>query len=1022
MTRVPAAEITRLKRDVSIVELVKTYGVELRGSGDNLTAHCPLPGHEDRSPSLVVTPSKNLFHCLGKCGVGGDVIEWVKRMDRVSFPEAVERLQKIAPSLTPRAPVEPVIKAPPELAPEEPDAVVARRFAVEIFPSNLLQSAEAQAYLASRGLSDAKLVEHFKLGYSGLTLTHHLASKQTKQGAAQRAQLARLGLQRSSGYPHFMSMLTVPVLSEDGEVLEIYGRKLKDQQREGTPLHLYLPAHGRRGVFNLAGLRGAREVLWTEALLDALTFVTNGFPATSCSYGTSGFTREMRDALIEHEVKRVLVAYDADEAGDRGATELARDLGFEGIEVFRLNFPKGMDANAYALKMKPAQKALELVIGAAKWIGGPRSVVVPESLAAAASESAAPMAPVVAPVELATPAAPEEQLEANEPAATRAAEEIDPVLLQDTAVPTPPAESTPPLAALEPDEVIQGDEIKIRLGDRRWRVRGLSKIKALDTLRVNVQVAQGEAFYLDTLDLLVTRQRESFVREAARELKQEEKLIKSDVAKIIVRLDALAQKQLEALVNPAAARPPMPETQREMALALLRDPTLKDRIVADFKQAGVVGEEKNVLIAYFATVSRKLKKPLGIMIQSSSAAGKSAVLDAALSFVPEEDREQYAALTSQSIYYMGEMNLSHKVLAVSEEQGLASAAYALKLLQSEGVVSIASTGKDPETGRLSTIPYRVRGPVAVFLTTTSMSVDDELSNRLIVLTVDEGSAQTSAIHARQREAQTLEGLLKSESRAALVELHQNAQRLLEPLHVVNPSAKRLRFSSATARARRDHMKYLTLIQAIALTYQHQRPIKEVEHLGKTLRYIEATEADVALADELSKDVLDDGMDELPPQTRRLLELITEMVAARAKAEGIEQGLVRFSRRDVRAYTRWTDSALKKHFGRLEELEHLWVQSGGARRRMMYSLAIVGDLVTPNENWSPLGHPLVTPPSEPDLSARSLRNPELVTPRGKAHEGRPPKEAQQTHEVPTIAVNGHAGKGARSASSAKKAAS
>jgi hypothetical protein len=313
-------------------------------------------------------------------------------------------------------------------------------------------------------------------------------------------------------------------------------------------------------------------------------------------------------------------------------------------------------------------------------------------------------------------------------------------------------------------------------------------------------------------------------------------------------------------------------------------------------------------------------------------------MDAVLRFMPEEERVQYSAMTGQSLFYMGETDLAHKILAIAEEEGVRSAAYALKLLQSEGELRIASTGKDPVTGKLVTHEYRVKGPVMIFLTTTAIEIDEELLNRCVVLTVDEGAAQTSAIHARQRESQTLEGLLLRHDRERVVKLHQNAQRLLEPLFVANPFAKTLRFASQATRTRRDHMKYLTLIRAIALLHQHQRKVKEVEHRGERIRYVEVTEADLAIADRLSSGVLTRCLDELPPQTRVLLEAIDRFVASRAKAQAIERSAVRFTRRELREETRLSHTQLRIHLTRLEELEYVLVHAGGGKRRFVYSLA------------------------------------------------------------------------------------
>jgi hypothetical protein len=112
----------------------------------------------------------------------------------------------------------------------------------------------------------------------------------------------------------------------------------------------------------------------------------------------------------------------------------------------------------------------------------------------------------------------------------------------------------------------------------------------------------------------------------------------------------------------------------------------------------VVGERFNCLVGYLAAVSRLLERPLAVIVQSTSAAGKSALQDAVLAMVPEEERVSFSAMTGQSLFYMGESDLSHKVLAVSEEEGAERASYALKLLQSEGELSIASTGKDGKHG------------------------------------------------------------------------------------------------------------------------------------------------------------------------------------------------------------------------------------------------------------------------------------------------------------------------------------
>lgn len=193
---------------------------------------------------------------------------------------------------------------------------------------------------------------------------------------------------------------------------------------------------------------------------------------------------------------------------------------------------------------------------------------------------------------------------------------------------------------------------------------------------------------------------------------------------------------------PKATGPAINASDEAEAMAWLKAPNLMDRIATDIAALGVVGEAENALCVYLAALSRKLDRPLAVLIQSTSAAGKSALMDAVLDLVPEEERVTYSAMTGQSLFYLGDTDLKHKALAIAEEEGARQAAYALKLLQSQGTLTIASTGKDPATGKLVTQDYTVEGPVALMLTTTAIDLDEELANRCLVLTIDESRDQT----------------------------------------------------------------------------------------------------------------------------------------------------------------------------------------------------------------------------------------------------------------------------------------
>jgi len=517
--------------------------------------------------------------------------------------------------------------------------------------------------------------------------------------------------------------------------------------------------------------------------------------------------------------------------------------------------------------------------------------------------------------------------------------------LSSLAAAAPASEAAAPSGAVGASDACQpesapanGDEVSFTFGERQWRVRGIGKNLSFESLRVQLRVMHGDSYHLDTLDLCNAKHRQSFLAQAHGETGLAADALKRDLGQVLLKVEELQERHIRKTVEPERKEIVLKDGEREAALALLKDPKLFDRILGDFERCGVVGEQTNKLVGYLAAVSRKLDDPLAVILQSTSAAGKSSLMDAILAFVPDEQRIKYSAMTGQSLYYLGDCDLQHKVLAIVEEEGAERASYALKLLQSEGELTIASTGKDPQSGRMVTQEYHVEGPVMIMLTTTAIDIDEELLNRCIVLTVDESREQTRRIHELQRQARTLDGLRRKLDKAAVLAAHRNAQRLLRPLRVVNPFAQRLTFLDDRTRTRRDHEKYLTLIDTIALLHQFQRPLKRD---GAQLEYIEATLDDVATANRLAGEVLGRSLDELPPQTRRLLRLVDEFVSQECRRLKLARADFRFTRRDVREHSGWGNTQLKLHLARLEEMEYLLAHRGKRGQCFVYELLYDG---------------------------------------------------------------------------------
>lgn len=916
MARIASEEIEKLKREVSLLRLVESQGYQPKKHGTKGDYVISCPFHDDKTPSMVISSKKNVFNCFG-CGESGTVIDWVMKTQGLSFRHAVTVLQEDAGLVTEAKAVKrSTTKTLPPLAAQADDQKLLQQV-IDYYHQTLKQSPEALDYLASRGLKSSELIDTFKLGYANRTLAYRLPEKQYKAGKEIRTQLQTIGLLRQSGHEHFNGSVVVPIMDENGLITEAYGRKiLGSRLRKGTPQHLYLPGP-HVGLWNPQCLKASDEIILCEALIDAMTFWVHGYRNVTASYGTQGFTEGHLAAFKQHNIKRVLIAYDRDEAGNKAAEMLGQQLMEHGMDAFRILLPKGMDVNEYAQQVTPAAKSLGLVIRKAEWLGQGK--------------------PPERQLELETHIA--EQAESIHVAA-ESVETSNPSSL--AALPPEPTAATPlPEAPKTVDAKVDANEIIIELGDRMYRVRGLQKNMSYEQLKINLLVNRGDHVHIDTFDLYQSRPRQTFINQASSELGVQDDVIKKDLGKVLLKLEELQEKQIKNTLEPEKETPKLNDNEQQQALELLQDKDLLNRILDDFKTAGVVGEETNKLVGYLSCVSRKLDKPLAVIIQSSSAAGKSSLMDAILNFIPEEERVQYSAMTGQSLFYMGETNLKNKILAIAEEEGAENASYALKLLQSEGELTIASTGKDDSTGNLVTKEYRVEGPVMLFLTTTAIDIDEELMNRCVVLTVNESREQTQAIHAMQRQQQTLEGLLKNEDRKSIVQLHRNAQRLLRPLLVANPFAKQLTFIDDKTRTRRDHMKYLTLIRAIALLHQYQRDIKTVNHNGQTLQYIEVTKADIATANKLANDVLGRSLDELPPQTRTLLMRIYDMIKVQCDQQKIEKSDCRFSRKDIRQYTGWTDFQVRTHLGRLVDMEYVLTHRGGRGQSFIYELLYDG---------------------------------------------------------------------------------
>ncbi|MEI8663625.1 toprim domain-containing protein, partial [Xenorhabdus bovienii] len=435
----------------------------------------------------------------------------------------------------------------------------------------LLHAPEAQDYLAKRRLNHPELVAQFRLGFANRTLGYRLPPKKLKAGAEIRRRLQAAGVLRENGGEHLRGSLVVPVLDGHGQVQALYGRKITDRLRAGTPRHLYLPgAHG--GVWNAAALGASKSLILCESLIDAMSFWVSGHRNVTAAYGVNGVTADHWQAFEQHGIRQILIAFDNDPAGNDAAVKLAAALVAKGITPLRVVFPPERDANSYLCQLAEPETAFSLLIEGAVPMQAAREVDVAE-VTESLSLAAVPLSALAAEV---------------------------------AALPSAP----PPVPGVVWETRAAG-ELLISLGSLRWSVRGLSSVKAgAVALKLNAQVVdtQSGVMFVDSLDLLSARSRQGYARLAAAELGRAEGDIRRALGQVLLAVEQWQQQN----EMPDTVPPELSADERAAALALLQAENLIERITADLAACGVVGESTNLLAGYLAAVSRKLPKPLAV--------------------------------------------------------------------------------------------------------------------------------------------------------------------------------------------------------------------------------------------------------------------------------------------------------------------------------------------------------------------------------------------------------------------------
>ena len=325
--------IESIKRDIDLVALVQSRGIELKKNGKSYHGLCPF--HDDTNPSLSINLNKNLWQCFG-CGAAGDVIRFVELIDKVSFPEAVQQLNGEKIHLKSKSRITDNKQRATEPSVKE-RKLLGR--VVYYYQHTLTQDSRGINYLKQdRGITDNQSLKDFAVGYVNGTLLEILPEDDEVIKA-----LKRIGILNAKGHEIFYNCVVFPLYSNRGSIVNLYGRNIEDDPASHksyaatSVTHLYLPGP-RTGLVNRQAVKRSQSILLAESIIDALTLYDQGFKNVIQIYGVNGLLDDHL-SLFNRKVKEAYLVFDADDAGRNAVATVSLRLKKKGVACYPVVLP-----------------------------------------------------------------------------------------------------------------------------------------------------------------------------------------------------------------------------------------------------------------------------------------------------------------------------------------------------------------------------------------------------------------------------------------------------------------------------------------------------------------------------------------------------------------------------------------------------------------------------------------------------------------------------------------------------------
>lgn len=675
---------------------------------------------------------------------------------------------------------------------------------------------------------------------------------------------------KSSKFNYLRGCITFGLRAENGKVVSMYGRSVRDNDKAR---HYY--TSNRKGLYPSYPGKKVQKLILTESVIDTATLLSIG-PITKdyeilALYGTNGLTAEHVHALQQlEEPKEIILFFDGDAAGKAAREKHGKYLQalLPNIKISVVETVEGEDINSIAQGHEQ----------------GIFTQLLKERKLFKSSEKSST----------------EVKNEGNTPQTVQEPSGLD---------------------TTNPNKITYATETAA------YYIKGGIR-KDLDSLKVTLVIE-----HLDTkaksrnkLDLYEDKQTEKISRESAEKLNLRVDLIENDLNVLTDLLDEYREQNIDQQEG-ENKQVIIPTVEREKCQTFLKAPNLLARINELIGKSGVVGEENNRIFLFGIASSYKMEETLHALIQGSSGSGKTHLLATIMGFMPPEDTISLTRVTESSFYNYGKYELQNKLIGMEDYDGLEEKAeLAFRELQSKGMISSSTSGKNEHTGEISGYIKEVYGPIASLSATTKGEIYEDNMSRCFLVSVDESHEQTLRIIKYQNGKAA--GLINKQKEKEIREFLRNCMRLLKAYEVVNPFANKIDLPKEAHKIRRLNGLFQSYVKQVTILNQYQR---QQDKKGRLV----CDKEDVKAAIEIMFDSIILKVDELDGSLRDFYERLKKYVLQKGKD-------YEFIQREIRHTLQVSKTQSFRYVHQLEALEYLQKRGFGTHGAVKYKIVYWDD--------------------------------------------------------------------------------